>query len=199
MRIINQVFVIRYLYRRRTHTSKIGIGCIIFIAVLSCNNSYAARYGATVNPNFDQTVTTSVSYGVITTNSAEFAGVTVNYGEVINPGLSWAAAIAWDNQRKNLDLGSVERINTFTAIATVGYIVNDLFDVSFGIGKGFIDDDNAGEKFELVNGDFSVGGSAGWTFWTQGRRLLNLSTSLEYNFDQREPSISMDLGYGISF
>ena len=124
-------------WRRATNTA-----CVLLLAP----HCLAGRFGAPVDPDYDQTVTPAISYGVIGGRSSEFAGVTVNYGQALSQRWSWNAALAWDNEksRKHRDDGKVEekRVNTFTAIATAGYLLTQRLDLSFGFGKGFAEDDN---------------------------------------------------------
>lgn len=176
------------------------IKVLLFIAVfLLCRNTYAGRFGAAVQEGYDETLTTALSYGVVINRSAEFGGITVNYAQAIKSEWTWAAALSWDNEREEKNVNEVVRINTFTAIVTAGYLFNDAVDFSFGVGKGFIDDNNKEKQLDFVNGDWSIGGSAGWFIWEKGHRNVSFSTSLEYNVSAQEPSISFDLGYGISF
>lgn len=182
---------------------RVGIFCLCFIAT----TAQAGRFGAPVDPNFDQTITPAISYGFVGARGAEFGGLTVNYGQAINQGWSWNIAMAWDNEKSRAKVVETtgasskedKRVNTFTVIGTAGFTFSPRWDISFGFGKGIVDDDNSGETLKFTNGDWSAGTSLGWTFWRKGHRQLNFSTSLEYNINQAEPSISFDLGYGFSF
>ena len=147
------------------------VAFLVVLTAIIAGTAQAGRYGAAVDPDYDQTV------------------------------------LAWDNEKSKADpppdaadRGKIDqRVNTFTVIGTAGYSFHPRWDISFGAGKGFADDDNSGEALEFTNGDWSVGSSIGWTFWQKQRRRLNLSVSLEYNLSQSEPDVSFDLGYGVSF
>ena len=177
------------------------------LAATIASTAQAGRYGASVDPDYDQTLTPALSYGVVGARSATFAGITVNYGQATSEKWSWSVALAWDNEKSKADpppgapdRGKIDkRVNTFTVISTAGYAFHSRWDISFGAGKGIADDDNSGEALEFTSGDWSVGSSLGWTFWQKQRRRLNLSVSLEYNLSQSEPDVSFDLGYGVSF
>ena len=182
---------------------------VVFVALTAMisGTAQAGRYGAPVDADYDQTLTPSISYGIVGARSAEFAGITVNYGQASSEKWFWGVALAWDNEKSKADprpdapdQGKIDkRINTFTVIGTAGYAFHPRWDVSVGAGKGVADDDNSRESLEFNSGDWSVGSSIGWTFWQKQRRRLNLSVSLEYNLSQSEPNVSFDLGYGVSF
>lgn len=172
---------------------------LVAVLLLRPGELLAGRYGAPVDPDYDQTLTPAISYGVIGARSAEFGGVTVNYGQAFTQRWSWNFALAWDNEKSRNKSGDSKRANTFTGILTGGYAISRKWDISFGFGKGFADDDNNDEQLAFTNGDWSTGTSLGWTFWQRAQRRLSLSTSIEYNLSSSEPSFSLDLGYGFSF
>ena len=183
------------------------VAFLVALTAIFTGTAQAGRYGASVDPDYDQTLTPALSYGVVGARSATFAGITVNYGQATSAKWFWGAALAWDHEKSKadpppdaVDRGKIDkRVNTFTVIGTAGYAFHPRLDISFGAGKGFADDENSGEALEFTNGDWSVGSSLGWTFWQKQRRRLNLSVSLEYNLSQSEPDVSFDLGYGVSF
>ena len=183
------------------------VAFLVALTAIFAGTAQAGRYGASVDPDYDQTLTPALSYGIVGARSATFAGITVNYGQATSAKWFWGAALAWDHEKSKadpppdaVDRGKIDkRVNSFTVIGTAGYAFHPRLDISFGAGKGFADDENSGEALEFTNGDWSVGSSLGWTFWQKQRRRLNLSVSLEYNLSQSEPDVSFDLGYGVSF
>ena len=74
---------------------------MLFVTVfLLSRSTCAGRYGAAVQEDYDETLTTALSYGVVTSRSAEFGCITINYAQAIKSKWSWAVALSWDNERE---------------------------------------------------------------------------------------------------
>lgn len=144
-----------------------------------------------------------VSYGVQQDRDAYFWGFSGDYSRALGGRWFVAGALTWDRETEHVDdAPDPPAVDSFTAVGTVSYGVNDWFSITTGLGKGFADNDNPDRAMRFANGDLGTG--IAFAFATPGLRhvardTIGFSVSYEYNFAQSEASISVDVTFGWSF
>jgi hypothetical protein len=119
-------------------------------------------------------------------------------------GGNWFSEVSlnWDKETESFDNKPDEIVKTFTVVGTITYAVTKWFSLTTGLGKGFADTDNPERRMKFTSGDLGTGISVG--FATQGlpqfvQDSIGFSASYEYNFTQKDTSVSFDVSFGWSF
>ncbi len=161
----------------------------------------ASSYGPGALPDgpFSYTFGTSASYGLIAERDASFWGASLNYSYALTDEWGLGFSFAYDQETETFANQPRNTINSFTAIITPYYRVNDWLTVSGGVGKGIVDDDNGTGRLQFKDGDWAVGSAVSIDLFTRDHFSIGLDTSLEYNVTQKEWSISWDLGCSLAF
>lgn len=147
----------------------------------------------------------SVSYGLVLDKQADFWGLSTSYVRLINEKWSIAVSLAYDQENDQTQSGADPNgkiTNSFTFIGSITYSLAPNFSLTTGLSKGFLDDSNTSKNLSLTDGDWGTGIAAGYIlpiFNNWKRAAFNLSPALEYNISSNEWTVSLDLGYGISF
>ena len=149
----------------------------------------------TVRPN---NINIGISYGeIIEKRNAYFYGIAAEYSRKLkNLPAGVGAGIMWDSET---DRSQIEPVRTFTGALTASYLLSDKFSLATGLAKGFIDDDNPQKDYKFTDGDWSSGIIVAYIIPTGKASFIGLTTSLEYNLSQKEPSISLDLSYALNW
>ncbi len=143
-----------------------------------------------------------LSYGAQNDRDAWFWGWSADYNRQLPGRWIAAAAIAWDEETERFDDRPNQIVRTFTAIGSVSYELSRRFSLTTGLGKGFADSDNPSGSMRFTDGDLGTGIVLG--FATPGlpryvRDSIGISVAYEYNIDQKETSLSLDVTFGWSF
>lgn len=135
------------------------------------------------------------SYGQVIERNAWFYGFSGEYSRRLNKvPIGLAGSLMWDSET---DVKKDKIVGTFTAALTGSYLISDRWSVGTGLGKGFIDTDNANKKYEFTDGDWSTAIFFGYQIPLKTRSSLAISASYEYNMSASETSFSMDIAYGL--
>jgi long-subunit fatty acid transport protein len=173
----------------------------IFLLLLAAELSQAQFIGsaAHLRPEDKHSISYGPSVGWNLDRDAWFWGVAYDYGYVLNDRWSLAAALAFDQETEHRDIVPDKKVNTFTAIGTITYALNDYLSLTTGLGKGFLDDDNSQQRFRFTDGDLGTDLAVGLNFpWTDDRSSY-LSSAYEYNISQKERTLSFDFGIALAF
>jgi hypothetical protein len=162
---------------------------------------YAAMSSPTpsLDPDARHSIGPGLSAGWNLDQAKWFWGWAVDYGYTLDSKWSPGLSLTYDQEIESPDGGPDKKTNTCTGIATISYSLTRNVAVATGIAKGFLDDDNSQQKYRFTSGDWSTGLilTLSWP-WTPDR-AMSFSTSYEWNISESEPSISFDLGLGLSF
>ena len=177
------------------------IPCLVFILVTPSVQAGISSPSPPVTP-YENAISFGGSYGVIHGRDADFAGWVLEYSRNISVNWVASASLAWDEEIERFSDRPDAIIDTYTLIGVVGYSISPIFVISAGFGKGILDNDNPDMQMEFVDGDSSVGISAGSVLpvFPKGSRFrLGVSLSYEYNLSKSETSTSVDLAISRSF
>ena len=151
-------------------------------------------------PEYDNSVSFGLSYGSQIDRDAEFWGWSGDYGRRIFDRWVLAGAITWDRETERKQDEPDARTETFNAIGTISYALNEWVSLTTGLSKGFADT-SRGSGMRFTNGDWGTGVAVG--FSTPGplfdRDSVGFSASYEYNISQHETGFSVDVTFGLSF
>lgn len=108
----------------------------------------------------------------------------------------------WDRETEQFAAAPDKEIDSFTAAATISYALTERVSLTTGLGKGFADTNNPSQSMDFTNGDLATGIVIGYS--TPGLRRLArdsvvFSLAYEYNIDQNETTVSIDVAFGWSF
>lgn len=142
-----------------------------------------------------------LSYGEKLTKSADFWGWTLDYSRLLDSGWVFTAALAYDEETERHSNKPDKVVQTYTPTFSWAYPLSQRWSAGAGFGKGLIDDDNKDGDFEFtkLDEDWAVGAIASFTLLQRGRHRASLSSALEYDISEGEPSLSFDIGYAYSF
>lgn len=141
-------------------------------------------------------VSFSGSYGEFIERDAWFYGFNGEYSRRLkNIPVGIAGSIMWDQEK---DIKKDKIVSTFTAAITGSYLISNRWSVGTGLGKGFMDTDNADKKYKWADGDWSTALFFGYQIPLNPKTSIGLSASYEYNMSANETSISVDVSYGFS-
>jgi len=158
----------------------------------------SAQFSANVSRNEEKKSFASLSgsYGQLFERDAWFYGFSGEFSRRLNKlPIGLAGSLMWDQET---DVKKDQVIGTFTAAVTGSYLINDRWSVGTGLGKGFMDTDNAGKKYKFTSGDWSTAIFLGYQIPLNLNSSLGLSASYEYNMSANETSLSFDIAYGFS-
>ena len=177
------------------------IPCLVFIFLTPTVQAGISSPSPPVTP-YENAISFGGSYGVIHGRDADFAGWVLEYSRNISGNWVASASLAWDKEIERFSDRHDAIIETYTVIGVIGYSISPIFVISAGFGKGVMDNDNPDMQMEFVNGDSSLGISAGSVLpvFPHGSRFrLGVSFSYEYNLSKSETSTSIDLAISRSF
>ena len=152
-------------------------------------------------PTYDNIVGFGVSYGWQLERDAEFGGWSADYGRRIFSRWILTGALTWDRETERRPDRPDERTDTLNAVGTISYGLTEWMSLTTGAGKGFADTSGGG-GMRFKDGDWATGIAAGFSMpglSIFARDSIGLSVAYEYNLSQREPSVSVDVTYGLSF
>ena len=152
-----------------------------------------------VNSN---SVGVGISAGTVVERDANFWGFTLDYARRTSDRLVISGSVTWDRETETFTSKPDNTVNTYTAVGTISYLLNERMSLTTGLGKGFADDDNPDQSMQFTNGDLSTGivfgyATEGFPFFA--RDSVSLSAAYEYNIDKNETMISFDLAFGWGF
>jgi len=152
-----------------------------------------------VNSN---SVGVGISAGTVVERDANFWGFTLDYARRTSDRLVISGSVTWDRETETFTSKPDNTVNTYTAVGTISYLLNERMSLTTGLGKGFADDDNPDQSMRFTNGDLSTGivfgyATEGFPFFA--RDSVSLSAAYEYNIDKNETMISFDLAFGWGF
>lgn len=150
---------------------------------------------------FKNSISFGPSYGWIMERDADFWGLSLGYSRQISNKWVFSPSIAYDKETEYKNEAN-KVVNTLTSLVTLSYFLSPKWSLTAGFAKGFIDDDNPEKKIDFVDGDWATGISLGFSlpnfpFWK--KESFSISAAYEYNFSQKEFSISLDLVMGLSW
>jgi hypothetical protein len=186
---------------KRLLSLKCHIPCLVFVLVAPSIQAGISSPSPPVTP-YENAMSFGGSYGVIHGRDADFSGWVLEYSRNLSGRWIASASLAWDEEIERFSDRPDAIIETYTLIGVVGYSISPIFVISAGFGKGILDNDNPDMQMEFVNGDSSVGISAGSVLpvFPKGSRFsLGVSLSYEYNLSKSETSTSVDLAISRSF
>lgn len=172
-----------------------------FLLLLTAELSQAQFIGSAAHyrPGQKQSLSYGPSVGWILDRDAWFWGVAYDYSYRLSDQWSVAAGLAFDQETERKEPGPNQKVNTFTAIGTISYALNDYLSLTTGLGQGFMDDNNQKQNLRFNRGDLGTGLAVGLSFpWTDDRSFY-LTSAYEYNLSQSERIISVDFGIAIAF
>ncbi len=138
----------------------------------------------------------SASYGQFFERDAWFYGFSGEFSRRLDKlPIGLAGSLMWD---QDTDIKKDKVVGTLTTAITGSYLINDRWSVGTGLGKGFMDTDNADKNYKFTNGDWSTAIFLGYQIPLNLNSSLGLSASYEYNMSAKETSISFDIAYGFS-
>ncbi len=140
-------------------------------------------------------INVGASVGAITSRDATFWGLTVDYTRVFSKDWSTTLSLAYDSETETFDDKPNKTVDSYTFIATVNYAIGDRWSVTTGLGQGIADDDNPDGDVKFNFGDVATGIAVGFAISDK----IGASFAWEYNISQKEPSISVDIGYRWGF
>jgi long-subunit fatty acid transport protein len=139
------------------------------------------------------------SVGWVLDEDKWFWGVAWDVGYSLSERWSVAGALAYDQEVEERATLADKKINTFTGTATVAYGFTERFSVTTGLGLGFLDDDNAKQRYQFTNGDLGTGLVLGYAFPWGADRSFALSGAYEWNLTSDEATVSVDAGVALAF
>jgi hypothetical protein len=136
------------------------------------------------------------SYGQVFERDAHFFGFSGEYSRRMNKiPIGIAGSLMWDQEK---DVKKDKVVSTFTAAITGSYLINERWSVGTGLGKGFMDTDNADKNYKFTSGDWSTALFFGYQIPLNLKSSLGVSAAYEYNMSANETSFSIDVSYGFS-
>lgn len=143
-----------------------------------------------------------VSAGTVVERDANFWGFSLDYARRTSDQLVVSGSVTWDSETETFANKPDNTTRTYTAVGTISYLLSERMSLTTGLGKGFADDDNPEKDMQFTNGDLSTGivfgyATEGFPFFA--RDSVSLSAAYEYNIDQNETMISVDLTFGWGF
>lgn len=131
-----------------------------------------------------------------------FWGVSTSYTRLIK--IPWSASIGFSYDRGiSKPSGEPKSVtNGFTMFSTINYTFLKVITASTGFGKVIISDNNNNSSLNFTNGDWIAGLALGVSLpdipWTV-RDSVGVGVSWLWDFNEEEPSVSLDLSFGWSF
>jgi hypothetical protein len=175
------------------------------LAILACASGARAQISAPAinrDVDFHNSIGAGASVGSPYQRDAYFWGLTVDYNRVIHLPWSVSASIAFDQEHEQPEAGPKAVVNSFTFVLTISWSAARWVTLTTGLGKGFLDDDNAANTLEFTSGDWGTGLAVGLSLpdlpFTP-RDAFTLSAAWEWNITKSEPIVSTDLGFSWSF
>lgn len=156
--------------------------------------------GATVMPSVqaDSTVDLTFSLGRNSSTDSTFWGGGLDFSRYLSERWSWTSGIAFDQDLLDNDAGITEKTHTFGVGATINYDFNDQWALSMGASKAIIDDAGSDRAYAFTDGDWGVGFSLAYGRAWKSTRSWSAGISYEYNLDQHEHTVSLDLGISLN-
>ena len=172
--------------------------------LLAGTSDSVAQISAPARPaaNYRNSVAAGLSYGFQNERDADFWGWSLGYNRSLGGAWFGEAAVTWDLETEKRVAEPDREVRSFTALGTITYAINSWLSLTSGLGKGFASTDNTQREMRFESGDVSTGLAVG--FATPGlpwidRDSIGFSASYEYNFTQKETSLSFDVTFGWSF
>ena len=162
---------------------------------------WAGRFTAAPRPpieGYQNHVGGGVSVGRAGKNDADFWGLAIDYGRVLNDKWSISVGLSWDEQTEMRATMPDKVVQTYTLITSASYSINNRLGLGFGFGHGLWDDDNPQREFKSSD-SLGAGVALSWAFYSRSRHSFSLTPTVEYDFDDDAWNVSVDLGYSIGF
>ena len=175
--------------------------CLLSVLFILASSNLYAQSLRLPNAGYNQCVGTAFSTGVFLDKPAWFVGMSIDYAYIIGERWILLGGLAYDRETKTeVSEGERETVQTLTPNFAVGYAFSRRFAVGAGIGKGFWDTDNEGEKMKFTTkGNLTVGVLCSYTIYLNGPHGIDITGGLERGLITPETNITIEVGYAFSF
>ena len=181
------------LPRLKVGVATITLGCLV-------PSVASAQRVRPITEGFANTISPSVSVGVILSRDAWFRGVALAYARSLGKGWVIDLSLAYDAETEHKPAGNTTN-STITGTVAVGKMLTERLAVGTGFGHGLVSDAGPNKSLQGVRfgDDLNTAIVGAYTLGLWGPHDVTVSVALEYNISDNDASTSLDLAYGFSF